>query len=253
MSEFFPIILMIVAATCAGLIGSFALMRRMALAGDAISHVALPGIGIALLLKINPVLGGAAALLLGSLLIWQLERKTSLATESIIGIVFTASLAIGALITPSEEIVEALFGNFGKVNTWLFGLSMAAAALVIIFVATQKNKMVLSLLSPELARTSGVNIDRMNLLFILSFSLTVILGLQFLGALLMGSLIIVPAAIARQLSHSFRGFLITSAISAIFSVLLGFAVANIYGLALGPTVVAVATLLFLLSLLKGKN
>ena len=249
MTEIYPIILMVITATCAGLIGSFALMRRMALAGDAISHIALPGIGVALLLQLNPVLGGAVALLLGSLLIWQLERKTSLATESIIGIVFTASLAIGALITPSEDIVEALFGNFGKVEPWFFALSLLAAALVIIFVATQKNKMVLSLLSPELAQTSGVNIDRMNLYFILSFSLTIILGLQFLGALLMGSLIIIPAAIARQLSHSFRGFLTISAVSAVASVLLGFLIANAYGLTLGPTVVAIATAIFLVSLL----
>ena len=253
MTEIYPIILMVITATCAGLIGSFALMRRMALAGDAISHVALPGIGIALLFKINPVLGGAAALLLGSLLIWQLERKTSLATESIIGIVFTASLALGALVTPSEDIVEALFGNFGKIDPWFFTLSLVAAALVIIFVVTQKNKMILSLLSPDLAQTSGVNIDRMNLFFILSFSLTIILGLQFLGALLMGSLIIIPAAIARQLSHSFHGFLAISAFSAVVSVLLGFLAANVYDLALGPTVVAVATILFLLSLLNGKK
>jgi ABC-type Mn2+/Zn2+ transport system permease subunit len=86
-------------AVAAGLVGCFAVMRRMTLASDAISHVALPGIGIALALKLNPVLGGLAALLLGTLLVWGLEYKTRLPTESVIGVVFSAALAIGSMLT----------------------------------------------------------------------------------------------------------------------------------------------------------
>jgi len=98
-------------AVAAGLVGSFALMKRMLLAGDVISHLALPGFGLAFLLKINPLLGAATTLFLGTLLIWQLQKKTGLATESAIGVVFAAALGIGAAITPSDELIEALFGE----------------------------------------------------------------------------------------------------------------------------------------------
>src|SRR5574341_1618523 len=82
-------------AVAAGLVGCFAVMRRMTLASDAISHVALPGIGIALALQLNPVLGGFAALFLGTLLVWALEYKTQVPTEAVIGVVFSAALAVG--------------------------------------------------------------------------------------------------------------------------------------------------------------
>ena len=80
-------------AVAAGLVGTIAVMRRMTLASDAISHVALPGVGLALLLQVNPVLGGLSALFAGTLLVWALERRTHLPTEAIIGVVFSAALA----------------------------------------------------------------------------------------------------------------------------------------------------------------
>src|SRR5215469_11238224 len=95
----YSVILALFAALAAGLVGGFALMRRMSLAGDAVSHIALPGLGLAFLLGINPLLGAAATLLLGALLIWRLERFTGLDTETVVGVVFTASLALGALLT----------------------------------------------------------------------------------------------------------------------------------------------------------
>jgi hypothetical protein len=95
----FSVLLALLAAATAGLVGSFALMKRITLAGDAISHIALPGLGLALLLKVQPVLGGAVTLLAGALLIWRLQQRTSLATETAIGVIFTASLAVGALVT----------------------------------------------------------------------------------------------------------------------------------------------------------
>ena len=101
-------------AVAAGLVGSIAVMKRMTLASDAMSHVALPGIGIAILLRINPVVGGLAALFVGTLLIWAVEHKTRIPTEAIIGVVFSAALAVGSMVTPGEELIEALFGAPGR-------------------------------------------------------------------------------------------------------------------------------------------
>lgn len=247
------IALMLAVAAASGLVGVFALMRKMTLASDAISHVALPGLGLAVLLKINPLIGGAAALLLGVLLIWLIERRTEISTETVIGVVFSASLAIGSLLTPDEELIEVLFGGVRAPSVVELVLGMIAAAGVVAFIVRMKEKLTLALVSEDLALVSGVSVPRMNLWFLLVFALNVILGLQFLGVLLMGSLIIVPAAAARNLGRSLNGTLLIAVIAAVGSVAVGYAVASAYGLSLGPVIISVAAALFFESLVVGRR
>ncbi len=102
------LLLSVAMAVAAGLVGCFAVMRRMALAADALSHVALPGIGVALALHIHPVFGAAAMLFFGALLVWVLENKARMATETVIGVVFSAALAIGSMMASGEELIDAL-------------------------------------------------------------------------------------------------------------------------------------------------
>lgn len=109
-------------ATAAGLVGCFAVMRRMTLAADAISHVALPGVGIALALRLNPMLGALAMLLSGAVLVWGLEAQAKIATETITGVVFSVALAIGSMTTSGEQLVEALFGGPGNLSSWELAL-----------------------------------------------------------------------------------------------------------------------------------
>jgi len=84
----YSVILALLFAVAAGLVGSFALMKRTILAADVISHVALPGLGLAFLYHFNPLLGGGATLFLGTLLIWRLQKNQSSSTEVAIGVVF---------------------------------------------------------------------------------------------------------------------------------------------------------------------
>ena len=247
------ITLALVAALFAGLVGSFALMKRIVLAGDVISHIALPGIGLAFLYHINPLLGGTVTLLLGTVLIWHLEKRTGLSTDAMIGVVFAASVAVGALVTPEEDLVEALFGGLASPTIYEFIIGLVLALLTIAFLLKFKDRLILTLFSPELAASSGVNVNRLNLLFLLVFSLTIVLGLKFLGALLVGSLIIIPAAIGRQLTHTLPSFLLASSLASIASVAAGMFFALAYGASLGPAVVTVAAALFGLSLLKKKR
>src|SRR6266545_5001177 len=90
----YSIVLVLLTAVAAGLVGSFALMKRMSLAGDVISHVALPGLGIALLLHFNPLIGAAATLLIGTILIWRLQQGRTLTTDVAIGVIFTAAFKV---------------------------------------------------------------------------------------------------------------------------------------------------------------
>jgi zinc transport system permease protein len=225
----------------------------MALASDAMSHVALPGVGLAILLHLNPVLGALAALCVGTLFIWAVEHKTRLPTEAIIGVVFSSALAVGSMLTSGEELLEALFGaphTPGRAE-FLFGL--AAAAIVTVFMLRAQSRLVIALVSEDLAITAGIDVPRLNLLFLLAFSLTVALGLRYLGVLLMGSLIIIPAATAKHLARSLRSMRAVAVVVAMSSTLIGALAAPRLGLETGPLIITIAAGIFFASLLKRKD
>lgn len=237
-------------SAAAGLVGSVAVLRRMALASDAMSHVALPGVSVAILLHLNPVLGALAALCLGTLLIWAIEHKTRLPTEAIIGVVFSAALAIGSMLTSGEELLEALFGAPHTPGRAEFLLGLAAAAIVSAFILRAQSRLLITMVSEDLALTAGINVPRINLLFLLAFSLTVALGLRYLGVLLMGSLIIIPAATAKHLARSLRSMRVISVVVAMSSTLIGTLTAPRLGLETGPLIITIAAAIFFVSLLR---
>lgn len=248
-------ILLLLLALCfalaAGLIGCFALMKRMLLASDVISHLALPGLGVAYLLRVNPLYGGAVTLFLGTFLVWQLQKKTGLATDASIGVVFAAALAIGAAVTPRGDLIDALFGGLQSVSGLGFGLGVVASAGVVLAVFLMKNRLTISTFSPELAASSGIHVDRLDLIYLMVFSLTVLVGLRFMGALLASSLIILPAAAARQFADRLSRFFAISAAISVVSILVGFFF-NTYLFHLStiaPATVMFAALLFAASLL----
>ena len=250
--ETYAVVLALLFAVAAGLVGSFALMKRMLLASDVISHVALPGLGLAFLFGFNPLIGGGVTLLLGTLLIWQLQKKTGLATEAMIGVVFAGSVAIGAVLTPKEDLVEALFGRFQDLSLVAFLIGVAAVLLIILVVYRFKDELILGLFAPELAAATGVKLERMELYFLLVFSLSVLVGLRFLGALLAGSLIIIPATTGRRLANDLPHFLVVSCLASVVAVGLGVAVTHylLPDFSPGPVIVIISAALFVLSLLK---
>ncbi len=242
------LVLPLAMAAAAGLVGAFALMRRLPLASDALSHVALPGIGLALALRINPVLGGLAALFVGVILIWAIETRTRIPTEAIIGVTFSAALAIGAMLARGDDLIEALLGSpqaSGRLETVL---GLLGALLVIGFIVGARSRLVIALVSPELASTAGINVDRLNLIFLLAFAVSVALGLRYLGVLLMGSLIIIPAATAKHLSHSLREMQWIAVGLAMASTLLGELLAPALHVEAGPLIIVIAAAVFLVSL-----
>lgn len=235
----------------AGLVGCVALMKRMLLAGDVISHLALPGLGLALIYRVNPLIGGAATLFLGTFLVWELQKKTTLATEASIGVVFAASLAIGAAIIPNEDLAESLFGEVSEISPAGFLLGMAGISFVILSVYLLRDRLSLSIFSPDLAAASGVNVTRLDLYFLLLFSLTVLIGLRFMGALLASALIIIPSATARQLTNKLPHFLSLAAGASLFSVTAGFLLnALVFKFhTAGPTIAILSAGIFGLALL----
>lgn len=245
----YAVVLGLATAFASGLVGSLALMKRMTLAGDVVSHVALPGLGLAFLWRVNPLLGAAATLAVGIVLIHQLERRTDVATDTAIGVVSVGALALGTLLTPQQDLVDALFGGFGAVTLPGFGLGVLGCLVIIFVVARLRHEMVLIVFSPDLAKSLKIHVDRVNFIYLCAFALTILLALQFLGAILVGALIIVPAAAGRQLADTLTRVLAASAACSVISVGGGFAVASPWQLPLGPTIVGVACAAFGVSVL----
>jgi ABC-type Mn2+/Zn2+ transport system permease subunit len=225
-------------------------MRRMALAADALSHVALPGIGIALALQIHPLVGAVAMLFFGALLVWALEERTRAATETVIGVVFSAALAVGSLMTSGEELIDALFGGPGVLSATEVVFGVVAAIAIVVFIVTHRNSLIVTLVSPDVARTAGINVRRLNLLYLQMFALTIALGLRYLGVLLMGALIIIPAATAKRVARNLNGMLYVAVLVAVVATVVGTWMAEWLHRETGPLIVTAAASAFVVSLVR---
>jgi ABC-type Mn2+/Zn2+ transport system permease subunit len=230
-----------------GYLGSFMVLKRMSLVGDALSHVALPGIAIALTFSINPMLGAFLALAIAIIGVWYLGERSEGYTESLVGIFFTASLAVGILITPEPEIFESLFGDIDKV-TRLDGLFIILGS-ILIFILTKliSKKMMLGIVSEDLAKAQKINISKTNLLYLLLVGLVVALGVKFLGTLLTGALVIIPAVTAKNIAGSIRSYQIISIAMGLTSSVLGILLARFFLLPTGPIVILVGIIFYVFS------
>lgn len=236
----------------AGYLGSLMLTKRMALVGDALGHVALPGMGLALLLGLNVSLGAFVFLLLGIFLIWLFETRTSLPTEALVGVIFVASLAAGFLIVPELELLEALFGDISKVSFAMTAASVVFSLIIFRVINRIYPKMILASVSDDLAQSEGIKVKRQNLIYLLSIAAMVALGVKIVGSLLVGALVIVPAAAARNLSRNLKQYYWGSAVLGVLSCLLGSLLFKFTGLPAGPLIILTSTLFFLVSLILKK-
>lgn len=238
----------------AGYLGAFMILRRMSLVGDALSHVALPGIAIALLLNINPFIGASFALVVAIIGVAVLERKTTLPSETLIGIFFTLSLALGLILTPQPDLLEALFGDITKVSNADLYLTAFSVLIMLLIIPRITKGLVLGVISKDLTRSLGIKINTINFIFLLLVSIVVALGLKVAGTLLMGSLVIIPAAAAKNLSNSLSSYSLWAMLFGAVSSLAGILLSLYIGFTPGPIIVLVSGVIFLITLFfKSEN
>jgi ABC-type Mn2+/Zn2+ transport system permease subunit len=242
-----------VVGAASGFLGSFMVLKRMSLVGDALSHVALPGIAIAIMLGIDPMLGALVLLTLAVVGIWYLGEKSDVYPEALVGVFFTTSLAIGILITPETELFESLFGNIENVG-YIDG-AMAIVGALVIFLVTAKisRQLLLGIISEDLARSQGIRMPIINLIYLLLVGLVVALGVKFVGTILTGALVIIPAAAAKNLARSNKSFHLGASFIGVFSALIGILVSKYFGISSGPPVVLMSTLFFIASYIFRKD
>ena len=228
----------------AGYLGSLMVLKRMALVGDALSHVALPGLALGILFHFNPFIGAFAFLFGCALVVWHVERITRLSVETIVGAMFTLALAVGILIIPQPDLLEALFGDITKVVLMDTVIAVVVGTFAVLVTRAVYKKLVLGMISEELAISSGINVHRTNLIYLLLVSLVVAIGIKIVGSLLVGFLVIVPAATAKNVSSSLFRYAVLSSIFGIISSCSGVLLADSFALPSGPLVVLSGIVIF---------
>jgi len=232
----------------AGYIGSLMVLKRMALVGDALSHVALPGLALGILLHFNVFLGAFAFLFVAAVVTWYLEQTTKMSVESIVGVLFVLALAIGILLTPEPDLLEALFGDITAVTLEYAVAAVAVSVPIVVLTRLIYTQVVLSLISDELARSTGIPVSRVNLLYLLLVAVVVAAGIQIVGSLLVGALVIVPAAAMKNVSSNLTRYAVLSGISGVVSAVSGILLSSFLDVPAGPLVVIVGFVIFLVAI-----
>jgi ABC-type Mn2+/Zn2+ transport system permease subunit len=227
-----------------GYLGSIMVLEKMALVGDALSHVALPGLALGILFNFNPFFGAFAFLFTSAVAIWYLGRVTKLSFETLVGAVFTLSLAIGILLVPEPDLLEVLFGDITKVGLADAAIAVVVSITVVVLTRTIFNKIILGLISEELAVSTGINIARTNLLYLLLVSMTVAIGIRITGTLLVGFLVVTPAAAARTISSNLSRYSLLSSIFGLICAVSGILLSTYFGVPPGPLVVLTGVAIF---------
>ena len=229
----------------AGYLGSIMVLEKMALVGDAMSHVALPGLAIGVLFHFNPLVGGFIFLFVSAILIWHLGRVTKLSFETLVGAAFTLALAVGILLFRDLDTLEAaLFGDIAQVNLWSAIAAIGISIAVVLLTRLIYRKIVLSLISEELAISKGISVAKTNLLYLLLVSATVAIGIQITGTLLVGFLVVTPAAAARMVSGNLSRYLALSAVIGAASAISGILLSRYFNILPGPLVVISGVVIF---------
>jgi zinc transport system permease protein len=233
----------------AGYLGSLMVLEKMSLVGDALSHVALPGLALGFLFNFPPFLGAFAFLFASAVIIWHLGRVTKLSFETIVGAMFTLSLAIGIIIIPELDLLEALFGDITTVTILDAAIAVIVSVVAVFLTKIIYKRLVLSMISEELAVSKGINVGRTNLLYLVLVSLVVAVGIKIVGTLLVGFLVVVPAAAAKNVSADMFKYGVLSASFGVVSSCSGILFSSYLNLPTGPLVVFSGFIVFLATVL----
>lgn len=243
------LIVAIFAGGVSGYLGSLMITKKMALTGDAIGHLALPGVALALLLGINLTYGAMASLLIGVLIIWGLEMKTKISVEALTGIVFTTSTAIAFLFLKEKDLESALVGDITSIGKMEALITIIILIGVFVVIRSVYEKLVLMSLSDDVARVEKINTNKTNLIYLLCIAVTVALGIKVVGSLLIGALVIIPAAAAKNLSKSMTHYSFGGMALGVLSCIVGLFTYKWTGFSAGPIIILTSTAFFILSVI----
>ena len=237
-------------AIIAGAIGCFVVWRKMAYFGDSLAHSALLGVALGLVLGISTNLGTIIICSIFAIVLIWLQQKKILATDTLLGILAHSALSVGmvtlSLLEKSVDLHSYLFGDILAVNSSEIYYILFGGFFVLIFLYFNWSSFVLMTIDEKLARAEGINVVMNQLLIMLLMTIVVAVSFKIVGLLLITSLLIIPAASARQLAHSPELMAVISSVLAVFSVILGILSSIYLDTPSGPSIVVMSALIFVM-------
>jgi len=236
-----------------GALGFFVVLRRLAFVGVGISHAAVGGVALGLLLGLPPLAVGGAFGVAVALGIATVSRKSRLGQDTVIGVFFSGALALGLALASAgrggqQDLFAYLFGNVLAIGPRELLALAGLATLVIGGLATTFRAQLFLAFDEELARAYGHRVGALDALLLVLLALTVVIGVRLVGALLVEALLVVPAATAALWATHYRGQLALSIGLGAASGALGLALAWQLDLAVGASIALVAVVGFFASL-----
>ena len=241
-------------AIVTGPLGCFVIWRRLAYFGDTLSHSALLGVTLAFSFSINISLSVFFVSGIIALLLLSLQKRTKLPGDALLGLLAHSSIAVGLVLIGfltfiRFDIMGLLFGDILSVTINDILIIWCGGSLILIILNFIWSSLFAATVNYDLAAAEGMNPDRSNVVFTLLLAGVIAISIKMIGVLLITGLLLIPPALARNLSNNPAQMVLLSIIGGVVSVVLGLFSSLEFNTASGPTIIVVALILFILSML----
>ncbi len=245
-------------AIVTGPLGCFVIWRRLSYFGDTLAHSALLGVTLAYTLEFNIAISVFIISSLIALILIDLQKRTNLPGDALLGLLAHSSLAVGLVVIGfltfiRFDIMGLLFGDILAVTINDIFIIWIGGPLILIILKLIWKALFASTVNYELAEAEGLNPDRAKAIFTILMAGIIAISIKMVGLLLITGMLIIPAAMARNISSSPQMMVIYSVIGGLLSVIIGLLTSLEFNTASGPSIIAAALFLFILSLLKIKQ
>ena len=241
-------------AIVTGPLGCFVIWRRLAYFGDTLSHSALLGVTLAFSFSINISLSVFFVSGIIALLLLSLQKRTKLPGDALLGLLAHSSIAVGLVLIGfltfiRFDIMGLLFGDILSVTINDIFIIWCGGSLILIILYYIWSSLFAATVNYDLAAAEGMNPDRSNIIFTLLLAGVIAISIKMIGVLLITGLLLIPPALARNLSNNPNQMVFLSILGGVASVVLGLFSSLEFNTASGPTIIVVALVLFILSML----
>jgi len=243
----------ILVSIASAIAGTLMVLRGLAFIGDALAHGVLPGIALAILLHVPGILGAAAGAVVMIGGISLITRRSRLSSDTAIGLLFVAMLALGVVIVSRStaftgDLVRILFGEVLGISPSALGVQLAATLVIAIAAAICNRPFLLLCFNPEQAQVAGFSVRLYHNIMLVLIAITVIVSFQTVGTLLVFGMLLAPAGAAALIARRISSMMALAALFGSVSVYAGLLASYHFNTAAGSTIVLVATTLFFLVL-----
>ncbi|MGV3490334.1 MAG: metal ABC transporter permease [Devosia sp.] len=238
-------------AVVTGPLGCFIVWRRMSYFGDTMAHSALLGVALSLMFSVNVTLGVFVVAVVVAVALLLLQRRATLSTDALLGILSHSALAIGLVVAFLSgirvDLMGFLFGDILAVSVADIGIVYAGGAVILALVAWLWRPLLAGTVNAELAEAEGMRPELTRIVLMLLLATVIAISMKIVGVLLITAMLIIPPATARRLSGSPEQMAVIAAIAGVAAVIAGLFGSLEFDTPSGPSIVVAALALFLVS------